>query len=218
MTLRELRELVLQGEHQHLEFKKRSPEPYRLAREISAFANSGGGILLIGVDDDGRIIGTRDADEELFAIHNALHLMDPPPETHTELVELDGMTDVVVVTIPEGRTKPYSIPVPDTGEKEAFIRKQAQSLKASREMKAYLRYNPGERNLKVELGPKEAMLMNLIDNEGYATVISFAAASGIPSLQAGRTLVHLTRAGILRLEPFEDGDRFFLHGNTLASS
>lgn len=215
MTLRELRELVLKGEHQQLEFKKKSPEPYRLAREISAFANTEGGTLLIGVDDDGRILGTRDADEELFALHNALHLLTPCPQTEAMLVELDGITDVIVVEIREGSEKPYAIPDPVTGEKEVFIRKHAQSLKASREMKMLLRYNPGERNIRVELGPKETLLMDLISRDGYATVASMIGITGLPSLQVGRTLVHLTRAGILRIEPFEDHDRFYLSGNTL---
>ena len=52
MTHRQLERLVAVGEGQHLEFKRQVPRPQRLAKEVIAFANSGGGHLLLGVDDD----------------------------------------------------------------------------------------------------------------------------------------------------------------------
>ena len=67
MTLEEIKRLVARGEGRHLEFKRRVPEPERVAKEVVAFANSGGGRLLLGVDDDGTIVGVRDSEEEEFS-------------------------------------------------------------------------------------------------------------------------------------------------------
>ena len=57
MTFRELSQLVTLGEGQHLEFKKRVPAPERITKEVIAFANTGGGRLLLGIDDDGTVLG-----------------------------------------------------------------------------------------------------------------------------------------------------------------
>ena len=52
-----LRRLVSQGEGQHLEFKRKASYPDKIVRELIAFANSQGGTLLVGVDDDKSKIG-----------------------------------------------------------------------------------------------------------------------------------------------------------------
>ena len=80
MTHEDLKRLVLLGEGPRLEFKNRVPRPYRIAREVIAFANTDGGTVLIGVDDDGTILGLRDAEEELFALSTALRERMPRPK------------------------------------------------------------------------------------------------------------------------------------------
>ena len=55
----QLRRLVSQGEGQHLEFKRKASFPEKIVRELIAFANTEGGTLLIGVDDDKSIPGVK---------------------------------------------------------------------------------------------------------------------------------------------------------------
>ena len=57
MTAEQLQALILLGEHSRQQFKRRISHPDALAAELVAFSNSGGGTLLIGVDDDGAIAG-----------------------------------------------------------------------------------------------------------------------------------------------------------------
>ncbi len=56
-TLTELIEKIQLGEDATIEFKRTLPHRNRLADEIAAFANARGGTILIGVDDNGEIIG-----------------------------------------------------------------------------------------------------------------------------------------------------------------
>ena len=63
MTIEEVRRYVANGEGQYVEFKLRVPEPSRFAKEVVAFANSNGGRVFIGVDDDGTIVGVKDSAE-----------------------------------------------------------------------------------------------------------------------------------------------------------
>ena len=59
MNSNDLVALVNQGEGQRLEFKKKVDYPEKVVKEVIAFANSDGGNLLIGVDDDGNISGVK---------------------------------------------------------------------------------------------------------------------------------------------------------------
>ena len=57
-----------EGENTYLEFKRKVSSPEKIARTISAFANTKGGYILFGVDDDGTIIGVRSEKEEIELI------------------------------------------------------------------------------------------------------------------------------------------------------
>ncbi|MCK5704374.1 MAG: ATP-binding protein, partial [Cyclobacteriaceae bacterium] len=72
MKLPELEYLVRNGEGQLLEFKLKASFPEKIVKEMVAFANSNGGQLLIGVDDDGRISGLKFAEEDKFVIEKAI--------------------------------------------------------------------------------------------------------------------------------------------------
>ena len=50
-----LRKLIAGGENQHLDFKYCVSDSRKIARTLTAFANSDGGILLIGVRDNGSV-------------------------------------------------------------------------------------------------------------------------------------------------------------------
>ncbi|MDY3842491.1 MAG: ATP-binding protein, partial [Prevotella sp.] len=52
-----LQDLIAQGEHRQQDFKYKVQDAYKLAISVSAFANTAGGRLLIGVRDDGTIAG-----------------------------------------------------------------------------------------------------------------------------------------------------------------
>ena len=58
-----LLQLIAQGEHQQQDFKYKVMDAEKLARSVSAFANTDGGRLLIGVRDDGHISGIRSEEE-----------------------------------------------------------------------------------------------------------------------------------------------------------
>ena len=51
--------MIEEGEHQHQDFKLRVDDPHKIAKTLSAFANTEGGRLLIGVRDSGEVAGCR---------------------------------------------------------------------------------------------------------------------------------------------------------------
>jgi len=109
ITAAQLQTLIKLGEHTHQQFKRRITHPDALATELVAFSNSGGGTLLIGVNDDGSIAGLDAAEvrrSNQMLSNAASQHMRPPIGLLTENV-LTEQGLVIVVTIPDGISKPY---------------------------------------------------------------------------------------------------------------
>ncbi len=63
MRYRELLELIEEGENIQCEFKRKFSTQEKIAREMIAFANTKGGYILFGVDDDKKIFGVESEKE-----------------------------------------------------------------------------------------------------------------------------------------------------------
>ena len=72
-----LQQLIAEGEHQQQDFKFEISDARKIARSLSAFFNTDGGRLLIGVKDNGRIAGVR-SEEEIYMIEAAAKLYCRP--------------------------------------------------------------------------------------------------------------------------------------------
>jgi ATP-dependent DNA helicase RecG len=105
----ELLEIVGRGEDTRHQFKTDATNAVSLASEMVAFANSGGGMLFVGVRDDGTIQALNGADVHRInqLIGNAASTqIRPAINPITENVPVETGV-VVVVTIPDGIAKPY---------------------------------------------------------------------------------------------------------------
>ena len=78
MTLKEVQKFIAQGEGQIIEFKLKANHPDRIIKEVVAFSNSNGGHLFIGVDDEGSIIGLKDAEETHYVMEKAMQELCRP--------------------------------------------------------------------------------------------------------------------------------------------
>lgn len=109
MEPNKLIEIILRGEDSRHEFKSNVTNALSLAQEMIAFCNSNGGLILIGVNDDGEVNGlTLDDVKRLNQLvpNVASDHIRPPISVNTELITLDeGL--VMVVSTPEGTSKPY---------------------------------------------------------------------------------------------------------------
>jgi len=108
----ELIELIGRGEDSRTQFKQSQDvtNAKSLAGEMVAFANSKGGRILIGVDDNGSVIGLSSNDirriNQLIS-NTATDCVRPSINPETENISVGGLL-VMVVTVPEGISKPYA--------------------------------------------------------------------------------------------------------------
>ncbi|MDO8275075.1 MAG: putative DNA binding domain-containing protein [Serpentinimonas sp.] len=109
LTEAALLQRVALGEYTRQQFKRTFHSPDALAAELAAFANSGGGTLLSGVNDDGTLTGLSAADvrhlNQMLSNASSQHVR-PPLHPHTENVPTHAGL-VMVVTVPNGLAKPY---------------------------------------------------------------------------------------------------------------
>ncbi len=214
MTRRELEQLVDLGEGISLEFKRRVPQPERIAKEIVALTNTHGGRIVLGVDDDGTILGIDHASEEEFLLRQAVEAhCRPTVDYQTERVVVEPRCDVLVVTIPESTSKPHRVTVDGESVEEgkAYVRVEAKSIVASPETVQELREQKDRSGVTFEFGETESLLMRYLDDYGRISVSQLAQLADISSERASQTLLRLTKADLLHLHPDEDGDYFTLN-------
>lgn len=213
MRPKELLDMIAKGESSTLEFKRKISSLEKIAKEISAFANTIGGFLLIGVDDDGYIKGVPSEKSTVDLLETACEFyIEPPVEPQIDIIELYGQ-DVIVCYIPESLHKPHTVVNQD--EKHAsplvYIRVGEKSLIASREMKRVLAVtNPDSKPLRIVIGEKEKRLFRYLEKNERATVKDFARLVNISNRRAERLLVRLVKAGVLQIHIDTAHDYFTL--------
>ena len=95
-----IKTILAEGEGQRVEFKVNLN---RLDRELCAFANATGGIIFIGVDDSGEIIGTQISNKLFSEIQDIAQNCDPPVKLNITTHE----KGLIEVTVFEGIDKPH---------------------------------------------------------------------------------------------------------------
>ncbi len=132
MNRTELEELIHNGENSGVEFKRDDVENHDLAKELVAFLNLDGGIVLLGVEDDGHISGTTRGRLEEWVSELCRKKITPPIIPRLSWVRItDPVQHVLAVHVTLGMDKPYARV--HNGRSTYFIRVGSTSREASRE-------------------------------------------------------------------------------------
>ncbi len=211
MNYRDVDVLLEEGEGFELEFKRKVSRPEKIARTLMAFANTKGGVVLFGVDDDKTVVGVGSEKEEIEMIRLAGSMyVDPPLEPEIEIVPYKGM-DVIVVSVDESDRKPHELVRDDQveGETRVYIRVNDKTVTASKEVVHILRAErPDAPPLRIAIGENERRLLEYLEVSERVTVKQFSEMVNISHRRASRALIQLVRAGVLRVHTNEKEDYF----------
>jgi len=110
MKPNELLQIIDEDEGQRIEFKLESEKQVDLAEVIMAFANAEGGHLLVGVTDDGQIVGVENVKAVVDRLHTAARRSEPSLHTlvTVEQVQYDDKI-VIIAQVPEALEATYSL-------------------------------------------------------------------------------------------------------------
>ena len=115
-------------ENENTEFK--SALTGDIYKEVIAFANNGGGVIYIGVDDNGNETGVADVDETYTRLTNGIRDAISPDVTVFCKYSLNE-NNVIKIEISEGARKPYYLKSKGIKPSGVYVRQGASSVPAS---------------------------------------------------------------------------------------
>jgi predicted HTH transcriptional regulator len=134
--------LIEEGEHLHQDFKLRIDDSRKIAKTLVGFANTDGGRLLIGVKDNGKVVGCNTS-EEYHMIEVASNMYCKPAINFEIQVWKVEFMKVLEISIPKSNSRPHFVEgINDKGEIKwnAYIRREDQIHKASPVMVKVMQY------------------------------------------------------------------------------
>lgn len=117
-------------ETENIEFKSQFTE--EIYKEVIAFANTDGGIIYVGIDDNGNVIGLDDVDKEYTRITNGIRDAIMPDVTMFVKFTIQE-NKVVRITVNEGTNKPYYLKGKGLKPNGIYVRQGTSSSSASPE-------------------------------------------------------------------------------------
>ena len=117
-------------ESENIEFKAKLTD--EIYKEVIAFANTDGGVIYIGVDDNGNVVGIDNVDDTYTRITNGIRDAIQPDVTMFVKYKLED-NRVVKITVGEGSYKPYYLKSKGLKPSGVYIRQGASSVQASSE-------------------------------------------------------------------------------------
>lgn len=119
------------NESKTVEFKREYTDEIKYA--VVAFANTDGGKIFIGIDDDGNAVGVGNPDETLLRATNMMRdAVSPDVALFTDgaVEEIDGKK-IVVLTVRRGTARPYYLKSKGIRPEGVYVRHGAASVPAS---------------------------------------------------------------------------------------
>jgi len=197
-----IRKLILEGEGTTLDFKNTITSCEKIAKTMVSYANNKGGRLLIGVADDGRIVGVKSEDEEKYMINKAAGFFSKPAlEPKFEEVYIDDKI-VLVVEIEESDMKPHYA----LGEDKkwwVYIRVKDKSVLASKIVVDVLKRENKSDGVFLEYSSKEKALLEYLTAHERITAREFSNMLNLSRRRSYRILVNLVLSGVLRIHTTE---------------
>lgn len=201
-------DLITQGEGSRLEFKSTISTAARIARTLCAFANTGGGTLLIGVDDDGKIAGVRSEVGEMHKIEQATDfLVEPPLTISYRSVWVSGKL-VLVIDVPESTDKPHYALDEQHHHRTIYVRAKDKSVPTN---KLILEHEPADKALL--RSPNVKTLLQFLRKNEHITADRMAKLVNISDYRASKLLRQLTEQGLLLMIDKPRPARFTLKVN-----
>jgi len=206
---RRLKQLIDDGENLHLDFKYCVSDSRKIARTLSAFANSNGGRILIGVRDNGSIAGIQ-SDEEIYMVDTAAHLFCRPEITFIINPHTTGGKTILEVEVIKGNKRPYQAK-DENGKWRSYFRHHDQNLVANKVLLQIWRKEEKPLGVLIKFGNAENTLMDYLKKNGSITISKFRKIAKISSYRAESILANLIILKVLIMNASEKGFTYELN-------
>ncbi len=213
---KELLKYIEDGENLYVEFKEKFSESEKIAKEMIAFANTKGGIIIFGVRDNRKIIGVESEKEIAELIkETAEKYCEPPILYQLKYIEIKNK-EIVSCIVQESSDKPHRIQdyqkELNVNKAQVYVRVNDKSIPASKQMIRILRAEAEQKPLyKYSISKLESLVFQYLDKNETITVKELCKAANISERRASRTLVKMVRADLIFIHIKDNGEEFFTH-------
>jgi len=198
-----LKSIIQQGEHQQLDFKFRIDDSKKIARTLSAFANTDGGRLLIGVKDNGKITGI-DPSEEIHMIDAAVDMYCKPKLSFESRVWQEDMRLVLEIQIQPTPEKPIASP-DEEGKWRVYVRRKDHTLLANKILLNVWKQEKRPNARPEKFGEEETQLLGLIAQNEPVTLSKIYRSSNLPKNRIDHLMVLFICWKLIRMDISEQG-------------
>lgn len=198
-----LKSIIQQGEHQQLDFKFRIDDSKKIARTLSAFANTDGGRLLIGVKDNGKITGI-DPSEEIHMIDAAVDMYCKPKLSFESRVWQEDMRLVLEIQIQPSSEKPISSP-DEEGKWRVYVRRKDHTLLANKILLNVWKQEKRPNARPEKFGEEETQLLGLIAQHEPVTLSKIYRSSKLPKNRIDHLMVLFICWKLIRMDISDQG-------------
>lgn len=186
-----IQKLIDEGEHVHQDFKFAISDARKIAKSISAFSNTEGGRLLVGVKDNGKIAGVR-SEEEIYMIEAAAKMYcTPEVNISNKIFRVQGK-DVLEVSIEESKNKPVCA-IDENNKSWAYIRINDENILADTVFLNRWKHNKQEEKVIVTYSEREKYLLDILSKNKELTLNQCSRLSRIPRITTSRLLADFIR-------------------------
>ena len=186
-----IQKLIDEGEHVHQDFKFAISDARKIAKSISAFSNTEGGRLLVGVKDNGKIAGVR-SEEEIYMIEAAAKMYcTPEVNISNKIFRVQGK-DVLEVSIEESKNKPVCA-IDENNKSWAYVRINDENILADTVFLNRWKHNKQEEKVIVTYSEREKYLLDILSKNNELTLNQCSRLSRIPRITTSRLLADFIR-------------------------
>ena len=190
-----LKTLIAEGEHRHQDFKFAISDSRKIARSISAFANTEGGRLLIGVKDNGSIAGVR-SEEEIYMIEAAAErYCTPPARFCSRTFHVEGKT-VLEIDVEEAERKPVCA-IDEEERAWAYVRIKDENILATPVHLNIWKHDRNEEKVLVAYTEREQQVLDVLKRNQPLTLNRCCRHVRLNRKETCRILADFIRFGLV---------------------
>lgn len=189
--------LIEQGEHEHLDFKYQISDAKKIARSIAAFANNDGGRLLVGVKDNGSIVGIS-SDEEIYMIEQAAEMYcKPEQKVECRVLRAEGKSVLEVIILPT-EDRPVKA-LDENNQWRAYYRVADENVLASNLHVKLWKSQKSPNGVVTTITSQEQEVLSYLNTHGAITVKGVATLVHISLSSAEQMIVNLAQMGVVNI-------------------
>ena len=203
-----LKAYIREGEHQTQDFKFRVDDAKKIARTLAAFANTDGGRLLIGVKDNGKVVGIN-PEEEFHVIQGAATVYCKPELALKTQIMQDDHKLVLEVIVDEVINKPVKA-LDDDGIWKTYVRREDHTLLASKILIGVWKKERNKTSTPQTFDKDEQLILSTIKEAGEITLSRLYRETKLKKAYIDRLLILFITWDVVEINITPSGTYFLI--------